>query len=1220
MPEPHVTILHLSDLQFGKNHRFAGVDLSGLTNPYDSLLERLWDDLQSLRESHGLRPDLVVVTGDLAEWAMPLELQAAREFLEKLTDAEHLDLPRHRVAIVPGNHDVNRKLCQAYFLQNEASGTAVAPPWWPKWQHYSAMFDEFYKDVRGVTFTPDQPWSLFEVPDLNLVVAGLNSTMIEGHDEADDGTCAVRPRHVGHCGERQYRWFAEQLRSHGDRGWLRIGAVHHNQQRGCKDDDENLEDADDLSRILAPSLNLLLHGHTHRADLGWFSPHAPILATGSAALKNEARPSEVPNQYQVLVVSSGTLQRFGRAFRPTEKTFGPDPSVGSPDGLHEESVSFERVSAALAGSTAGTEVEGARDEGDDEPHRTGPGSRRDLHVEPDVRDDFVSRVAEVCRFRRPAAAITRVAPVDRDLRYLRVVEKSDGIVRSYPLGVFEHGFGRDDLERFLAAVDAPYRSGDSGLISEIVFSGDRPSSDVVREAERRRVRLQSFVEYQGLIDFAPYVQKQTERLASDTIYPPSLYVPQRMRFHVGEEVHHVENALAQVEEWLLEPRPRFVLILGDFGTGKTFLLHELARRMGADGTGLVPLFVELRALEKAQSLDALMAQHLARSGVDLIDLRAFRYMLQQGRVVLFFDGFDELALRVSYDRAAEHFETLVQAAAGDAKVVVTSRTQHFETDKQVRTVLFDRAQPLPGLRYCKLQPFTEAQIKVFLQHKWNDETEAAHWFELLKHVKDLLGLSENPRMLGFITELKKSDLARAARNDGAISAADLYRLLLERWLVFEYERAHPKGAQEILPQEARWAAVTAVALRLWEKTEKFVSTAEIAEVASTAVAKAMTTPPPADIAGHMIGSGSLLRRDDEGCFFFVHQSVMEWLVARRAAEDLKAGASSTLLEGRAMSPLMVEFLCDLATADVARRWAVDVIEEVKTGQSVGKTNALAILGRLGVHATLNLAGQDLRGRSFEGQSLVDADLSGANLAGVRLIGKDLSGAKLDAACLAGADLSRCVLANASLEHADLTGARLLQANLEGTKLAGASLRRAVLSGSRRQTSFPDDCDLTGAALPDDRRATPCLAPPLASSYCAAWHPTLDVLASGHADGSVRLWDAASGKALSTLSGHQASVLSVAFSPDGRSLASASDDKTVRLWDVASGRCVAILAGLPEGWVAFTPEGRYKLGGNVAGSFWHAIALCRLEAGELDRVIPGLRMGLDEPFLDTSRPL
>ena len=49
-------------------------------------------------------------------------------------------------------------------------------------------------------------------------------------------------------------------------------------------------------------------------------------------------------------------------------------------------------------------------------------------------------------------------------------------------------------------------------------------------------------------------------------------------------------------------------------------------------------------------------------------------------------------------------------------------------------------------------------------------------------------------------------------------------------------------------------------------------------------------------------------------------------------------------------------------------------------------------------------------------------------------------------------------------------------------------------------------------------------------------------------------------------------------------------------------------------MAFTPSGRYKFCGNPAGNFWHAIALCRFEAGELDDFIPGLRMALDEPIM------
>jgi 3',5'-cyclic AMP phosphodiesterase CpdA len=104
------------------------------------------------------------------------------------------------------------------------------------------------------TFTQEEPWTLFEIPNLKIVIAGLNSTIAESHR---DGT------HYGYAGEAQLRWFAERLKPFKEKGWLRIGAVHHNYQRGYTDDDENLKDADDLAQLLGSSLNILLHGHTH---------------------------------------------------------------------------------------------------------------------------------------------------------------------------------------------------------------------------------------------------------------------------------------------------------------------------------------------------------------------------------------------------------------------------------------------------------------------------------------------------------------------------------------------------------------------------------------------------------------------------------------------------------------------------------------------------------------------------------------------------------------------------------------------------------------------------------------------------------------------------------------------------------------------------------------------------------------------------------------------
>ena len=52
---------------------------------------------------------------------------------------------------------------------------------------------------------------------------------------------------------------------------------------------------------------------------------------------------------------------------------------------------------------------------------------------------------------------------------------------------------------------------------------------------------------------------------------------------------------------------------------------------------------------------------------------------------------------------------------------------------------------------------------------------------------------------------------------------------------------------------------------------------------------------------------------------------------------------------------------------------------------------------------------------------------------------------------------------------------------------------------------------------------------------------------------MKLWEAASGKLLRTLEGHENYVYSVAFDPAGRTLASGSVDNTVKLWEVASGK-------------------------------------------------------------------
>jgi WD40 repeat protein len=62
----------------------------------------------------------------------------------------------------------------------------------------------------------------------------------------------------------------------------------------------------------------------------------------------------------------------------------------------------------------------------------------------------------------------------------------------------------------------------------------------------------------------------------------------------------------------------------------------------------------------------------------------------------------------------------------------------------------------------------------------------------------------------------------------------------------------------------------------------------------------------------------------------------------------------------------------------------------------------------------------------------------------------------------------------------------------------------------------------------------------------AFAPDGKTLASGSIDGTVKLWDVASGQVRATLTG-----TSVAFAADGKTLVSGGEDYTVKLWDLTS---------------------------------------------------------------------
>ncbi|MFI7704784.1 TIR domain-containing protein [Nonomuraea sp. NPDC049480] len=1144
-----ISVLHIGGPRFGR----ALPDPGDPFTPED-MQARIWADLTAMYDRGTPRPDLMLVSGDLTESGSLGQFGQATRFVTDLRLL--LGLEPHRLVLLPGPRDVTKAAASAYFMTCEADDVSPQPPYWPKWRHFAGLFGEVYQGLDDRLFDGGQPWTLFEVPDLKVVVAGLNSTMAMSHLERDAYAL---------LGEAQAAWFAERLRPYEEGAWLRLGAIGH--------PPAELRDAPTFERLLAHRLNLLFHG-----------------GAGDAAEGRIAAPRA--GRHQVVEITPDGL----RVWRPEE---------GEPE---QAPYKWRAVRATFTGET--------------EPAPP-PGPKPDER-EPSPVELLLDRITEVCEARHERARIRRFAS------HLVVTHPEDGFVRQTMIGAHAGELTGEAADAFVRQAHA------AGLSAELVYQGPPAPRAMRDDLMRKGVRLRSFTEFQGLLDLTGYVTEQTARLTSDRRYPPDLYVPQRYR-ELDRPGNQIKQGLAdELMRLLSADHGRFLLLLGEFGHGKTFALRELARRIPAELPHLTPILIELRVLDKAHSVDALVAAHLASHGEEVIDLKAFRYLLRQGRIVLLFDGFDELVTRLTYDRAADHLATLLAAAEDKAKIVVASRTQHFKSHSQVLTSLGEMVGVLPQRRVLSVEDFTHDQIRSYLANRFDDGDEARARLSLMGEIQDLLALAQNPRMLSFIADLDADRLRTVAGARHTISPALLYEEILGAWLAFEERRARVPGSAAALTTGELWQAVTALALRLWESGESLLGVDELTEIGETLTDLASGQLSAAH-AAHAMGSGSLLVRTEEGMFGFIHTSVMEWLIARHIAlGDLAP------LSRRSLSALTVEFLCDLADVRALRGWVAD-----PPADDVSRANAVKIAARLRTPARADLRGANLKGEDLSARDLREVDLTGADLSEATLAGTNLSRATLRDAKLVGARLDGAVLTGADLTGADLSGARLTQVDMSDVAVEGARWHRTALinvtgtlphlHGAAVVPGQPVEVEFApaGIGVPYGYHfQTSRLPEPIAYSpdgttiavgnedggvlLCVGGAPvrTLqghrgrvyavtfagDLLATGASDGTVLLWDALTGERLRTLTGHADGVWPVRLSPAGDLVAAGGGDGVVRVWETATGRPVHELDGhqAPIYTAAF---GRSTL---VTGDSAGVVRVWDLESGRMRGTLDGHR--------------
>lgn len=155
-----------------------------------------------------------------------------------------------------------------------------------------------------------------------------------------------------------------------------------------------------------------------------------------------------------------------------------------------------------------------------------------------------------------------------------------------------------------------------------------------------------------------------------------------------------------LEDWLREPGQRQLALLGDYGQGKSTAALAFVHKLLEDAhSPRTPILIELRGtsprnLTPLQLFGAWSAKYN-------INPKALLHLHIAGRLLLIFEGFDEMALVGDAEMRLKHFKTLWEYCYPRAKILITGRPNFFFDEEEMIASL-GISEPVAGRPYCRL--------------------------------------------------------------------------------------------------------------------------------------------------------------------------------------------------------------------------------------------------------------------------------------------------------------------------------------------------------------------------------------------------------------------------------------------------------------------------------------------------------------------------------------
>jgi hypothetical protein len=296
-----------------------------------------------------------------------------------------------------------------------------------------------------------------------------------------------------------------------------------------------------------------------------------------------------------------------------------------------------------------------------------------------------------------------------------------------------------------------------------------------------------------IADFTDYQQEIVRRVEGDHFPGSTLTLKDIYSVSSVQEMHtggrsNSYDLTGFFNSWSCQPPGQQIALLGEYGQGKStaalMFTYDAIKSKFRSTSGRIPILLELRGKSPAN----LTAQELLGAWSQQYKLHAGALMklLIAGRLILIFEGFDEMANVATPEARIAHFRSLWRFAYRNSKIVFTGRRNLFFEDQELK-VAFRSGNWGDSTAPCKvlhLLPFDDKKIEISL--RWTDSVSRAEILQAARTSTQIYDIVSRPSLLFIVARLW--DELRPMMAKRRITSAQV----IDRFITHSYERQAAK--------------------------------------------------------------------------------------------------------------------------------------------------------------------------------------------------------------------------------------------------------------------------------------------------------------------------------------------------------------------------------------------------------------------------------------------